>query len=645
MAHRESDGRGPARQPRRVPLAARRHRRPAQPDRPLTGVVASTPAAATRAPTCCSTPSTRWSRVTGRTAYPEAVRIGLEQVPADAAEWVWLLHDDANPAPDALERLLARGRGRPAPPTSSAPSCASGPRCKRLLEVGVTISRHRPARDRPRARRVRPGPARRGPRGARGQHRRHAGAPPRCSTTSAASTTTSRCSATTSTSAGARPRPAYRTVVVPAGGRLPRRGRAPRRPAYAADRPAHPLPGAPGRALHAAGQRPGPAAALAGRSACFFGTLLRMVGFLVVRSVGRGARRPRRAGLRLRQPRPDPAAPGRRARRGPASTTPTPLLAPWWVPYRHGLDFVGDLAAAATNQAQDVADRRRAAKEAAAPAPLRRPVVSRRRGRRRPRTPGWSPASSPTRSPSRWASSWCSSIVGVREAFGSVDRRRAGPGAGRRRERWWRLWIEPWHPLGTGTAVPAPAYVVPMAVLGVGARQQRLRRGLRGAPARRTAGAVGRLAAPARGRPAGRPGRLAALAGGARGGDLRAGAGRPPAPGATAGSASSSAAVLLPWLAHAALGFADPERRPALARRLAHRPAAGARRRRSRRSPGSSPSSWPLVVTALAVAITRSLPARPRHLGPARGRARRDARCCSRRGGCRPSGTAPARCC
>jgi len=43
----------------------------------------------------------------GRTSYPEAVRNGLEQVSADQAEWIWLLHDDSNPAPDALERLLA----------------------------------------------------------------------------------------------------------------------------------------------------------------------------------------------------------------------------------------------------------------------------------------------------------------------------------------------------------------------------------------------------------------------------------------------------------------------------------------------------------------------------------------------------------
>ena len=43
---------------------------------------------------------------------------------------------------------------------------------------------------------------------------------------------------------------------------------------------------------------------------------------------------------------------------------------------KHGLDFVGDIVSAAFNQAQDVAERRRLAAEAAAPAPIRRPVVA-----------------------------------------------------------------------------------------------------------------------------------------------------------------------------------------------------------------------------------------------------------------------------
>src|SRR5690606_16438384 len=39
------------------------------------------------------------------------------------------------------------------------------------------------------------------------------------------------------------------------------------------------------------------------------------------------------------------------------------LRPPWWLPYRHGLDFVSDLASAVAGSAQDLADRRRAAKE------------------------------------------------------------------------------------------------------------------------------------------------------------------------------------------------------------------------------------------------------------------------------------------
>src|SRR5215218_3877004 len=77
--------------------------------------------------------------VSGRTAYPEAVRIGLEQVPADAAEWVWLLHDDANPAPDALARLLDAAAADPSADVLG-PKLREWPSLKRLLEIGVTIS-------------------------------------------------------------------------------------------------------------------------------------------------------------------------------------------------------------------------------------------------------------------------------------------------------------------------------------------------------------------------------------------------------------------------------------------------------------------------------------------------------------------------
>ena len=77
--------------------------------------------------------------VSGRTGYPEAVRIGLEQVPAEAAEWVWLLHDDSNPAPDALERLLDAAAADPEADVLG-PKLRELPSLRRLLEVGAAIS-------------------------------------------------------------------------------------------------------------------------------------------------------------------------------------------------------------------------------------------------------------------------------------------------------------------------------------------------------------------------------------------------------------------------------------------------------------------------------------------------------------------------
>ena len=74
------------------------------------------------------------------TAYPEAVRIALEQVDeVGDAEWIWLLHDDSNPAPDALERLLAAAADDPGAEILG-PKLREWPSLKRLLEVGVTIS-------------------------------------------------------------------------------------------------------------------------------------------------------------------------------------------------------------------------------------------------------------------------------------------------------------------------------------------------------------------------------------------------------------------------------------------------------------------------------------------------------------------------
>ena len=77
------------------------------------------------------------------TGYGAAVASALQRPaarPAGGTEWIWLLHDDCEPAPDALEQLLA-GAGR------SRSAAVLGPKLKDLShrrvvrEAGITIDR------------------------------------------------------------------------------------------------------------------------------------------------------------------------------------------------------------------------------------------------------------------------------------------------------------------------------------------------------------------------------------------------------------------------------------------------------------------------------------------------------------------------
>ena len=51
----------------------------------------------------------------------------------------------------------------------------------------------------------------------------------------------------------------------------------------------------------------------------------------------------------------------------------------------------------------------------------------------------------------------------AREAFGSITGGALSPVPAAAGD-WWRLHTTTWHPLGTGTDVPAPAYVLPFAL-------------------------------------------------------------------------------------------------------------------------------------------------------------------------------------
>ena len=54
------------------------------------------------------------------------------------------------------------------------------------------------------------------------------------------------------------------------------------------------------------------------------------------------------------------------------------------------------------------------------------------------------------------------SLLAAREAFGSITGGALSPVPAAAAD-WWRLHVSSWHPLGTGTDVPAPAYVLPFA--------------------------------------------------------------------------------------------------------------------------------------------------------------------------------------
>ncbi len=89
-----------------------------------------------------------------RTGFGAAVALGLAGsdssrrgrhaavtgTPASTGEgWVWLLHDDCAPAPDALEKLLQTATSDPSIGVVGA-RIRSWPRGRRLLEVGVTVT-------------------------------------------------------------------------------------------------------------------------------------------------------------------------------------------------------------------------------------------------------------------------------------------------------------------------------------------------------------------------------------------------------------------------------------------------------------------------------------------------------------------------
>ena len=487
----------------------------------------------------------------GSTSFPDAVTLGLEHV--GDCEWVWLLHDDSRPEPDALEALMAAAQAHPDADVLG-PKLREWPSLRRLLELGVTIS----------------GTGRRETGLERGEYDQ--GQHDDIRTVLAVNTAGMLVRRTVLEELGGFDRQlpifgndidfgwraaaaGHRTIVVPQAVVFH---------AEAAHRGSRRTP-ITGRHTHYQERRAALYTLLANAPARWLpfqvvrlglGTLIRMIGYLLVRQVGQAL--DELAALVSLYSSPQEL---RRARTGRAERRPAEphdvrhLLAPRWLPYRHGLDFVSDLAAAATNQAADVAERRRAANLAKAGTPIRRSDRDDEDG-----------LSEDSGFVVRFLTNPVAvlvavfvvvALVGARDAFGAVSGGALSPPPGEA-DDWWRLHVEAWHALGQGTPVPAPAYVLPLAVLASL---------LGGSPAAalsallvlavplalwgawRLLRVIGHLVDVT-----GFPTWLIAL--GAVSYALL-----PVVSGAWGEGRFGvvAAAALLPWLAHAALGFADPE--------------------------------------------------------------------------------------
>jgi GT2 family glycosyltransferase len=493
------------------------------------------------------------------TAFPGALRAGLAHLDARGvdAEWVWVLHDDASPHPEALLALLAGAADDPDADVVG-PMLREWPSLKRLLEFGVTIS----------------GTGHRETGLERGEYDQGQYSEPKhvLAVNTAGMLVRRRVLdelgglddelpvfgndldfGWRAAAAG------HRTVVVPQAVVFH---------AEAAHRGLRRTP-LTGRHTHYQERRAALFTLLANSTSrlwplqavrLFFGTLLRMLGFVAVRAPGQAL--DDLAAYVSVVAKPGELLAARRAR-AQARTVDRealePLLAPRWLPYRHGLDAVSDLATALTQSAADVAERRRAAQAEADPSSF----AARRTERERIEDED---VVEDTGLVARFltnpvavllAVAVLALLVGARPALGHVS----GPGLSPAPDHWtdwWSLHLSSWHELGLGTDVPAPPYVLPLALLAT----------LLGASPTAAVTAVLVLAVPFSLWGAWRflrvAGRLATPAGANRWLILWGASTYALVPVVSGAWGQGRlgpvlSAALLPWLAHAALGFADPE--------------------------------------------------------------------------------------
>ncbi len=397
--------------------------------------------------------------VPARTAYGAAVAAGLQAAQVAAAdEWVWLLHDDAAPAPDALDRLLAAAEANPSAQILG-PKLREWPSLRRLLEVGVTIS----------------GTGRRETGLERGEYDQ--GQHDRVRDVLAVNTAGMLVRRQVLEELGFDPRlPMFgndidfgwraartgrRTIVVPdavlfhveAAHRGVRRTelttksfrRAERRGALYTL-----LANCSGRALPFQVVR------------LFLGSLVRALGLLLVRAPGEAVEE--LEALAAVYARPDVILVARHRRRRAATVGAREvrhLLAPPWLPYRHGLDFVTDITTAVAHQASDMSSARRSRTAATETGPVPaeaqnlpddNSLVARL-------------LTNPT--VAAFAVLTLLALVCARGLVGSglLSGGALLPAPDSALD-WWRSYLEPWHDLAVGSASPAAPYLLPLALAG-----------------------------------------------------------------------------------------------------------------------------------------------------------------------------------
>ncbi len=393
-----------------------------------------------------------------RTSYGAAVARGLRAGESVPGEWVWLLHDDSAPDPAALEQLLAASEANPSADVLG-PKLREWPSLRRLLELGVTIS----------------GTGRRETGLERGEYDQ--GQHDRLRDVLAVNTAGMLVRREVLEKLGfderlpvfgndldfgwRAARAGHRTMVVPdaivfhveAASRGVRRTAVTTRSHRRAMRRAALytlLANCSGRALAFQVVR------------LFLGSLVRAFGFLLVRAPGEAVEE--LEALAAVYLRPDVILAARRRRRRAATVPPGQvrhLLAPPWLPYRHGLDFVSDVATALAHQASDLSSARRSRLAAMETGPVPSEAQA------LPDDMGFVARLVTNPVAGVFAVLVVLALVCTRGLLGSGFLSGGGllP-APDTALHWWGAYLQPWHHVGVGSANPAAPYLLPLAVAG-----------------------------------------------------------------------------------------------------------------------------------------------------------------------------------